>query len=197
MSDPTAGGMRRGAALMASGTAASRVLGLLRVMVLAAAIGGTGQAVDAFTVANNLPNILYLLLIGGVLNAILVPQVVRAYKRNAGQEYVDRLLTLGFVVLALVTLVLTLAAPLLVDLYSNFGNAAQDQLAVTFAFWCIPQLFFYGAYGLLGEVLNARGSFGRSCGRRWSTTSSRSQASWRSSPSSTASSATAPSRPPT
>ena len=160
MSDPTAGGMRRGAALMASGTAASRVLGLLRVMVLAAAIGGTGQAVDAFTVANNLPNILYLLLIGGVLNAILVPQVVRAYKRNAGQEYVDRLLTLGFVVLALVTLVLTLAAPLLVDLYSNFGNAAQDQLAVTFAFWCIPQLFFYGAYGLLGQVLNARGSFG-------------------------------------
>lgn len=159
MSDPTAGGMRRGAAVMASGTAASRALGLLRAMVLAAAIGGTGQAADAFAVANKLPNILYMLLIGGVLNAILVPQVVRAYKRNAGQEYVDRLLTFGFVALAGLTVVLTVAAPLLVNLYSNFPTE-QTTLAVTFAFWCIPQLFFYGAYGLLGQVLNARGSFG-------------------------------------
>lgn len=158
--EPSDGGIRRGAAVMASGTAASRVLGLLRVMVLAAAIGGTGQAVDAFAVANKLPNILYMLLIGGVLNAILVPQVVRAYKRNIGQEYVDKLLTLGFVILAALTLVLTLAAPLLVNLYSDFGNAAQTSLATTFAFWCIPQLFFYGAYALLGQVLNARGSFG-------------------------------------
>lgn len=153
-------GVRRGAALMASGTAASRVLGLLRGMVLASAIGATGQAADAFAVANKLPNVLYMLLAGGVLNAILVPQVVRAYKRKAGQEYVDRLLTFGFVILAGLTLVLTLLAPFLVGLYSNFGNAAQDALATTFAYWCIPQLFFYGAYALLGQVLNARGSFG-------------------------------------
>jgi putative peptidoglycan lipid II flippase len=153
-------GIRRGAALMASGTAASRVLGLLRGMVLASAIGATGQAADAFAVANKLPNVLYMLLAGGVLNAILVPQVVRAYKRKAGQEYVDRLLTFGFVILAALTLVLTLLAPFLVGLYSNFGNAAQDALATTFAYWCIPQLFFYGAYALLGQVLNARGSFG-------------------------------------
>ncbi|WP_456845199.1 murein biosynthesis integral membrane protein MurJ [Cellulomonas sp. P5_C6] len=153
-------GIRRGAALMASGTAASRVLGLLRGMVLATAIGATGQAADAFAVANKLPNVLYMLLAGGVLNAILVPQVVRAYKRKAGQEYVDRLLTLGFVLLAAATLVLTLLAPWLVGLYSNFGNAAQNELATTFAYWCIPQLFFYGAYALLGQVLNARGSFG-------------------------------------
>ncbi len=115
MSEPTTGGMRRGAAVMASGTAASRALGFLRAMVLATAIGGTGQAVDAFAVANKLPNILYMLLIGGVLNAILVPQVVRAYKRNAGQEYVDRLLTFGFAVLLGLTVVLTVAAPLLVN----------------------------------------------------------------------------------
>jgi putative peptidoglycan lipid II flippase len=153
-------GVRRGAALMASGTAVSRVLGLLRGMVMVSAIGATGQAADAFAVANNLPNVLYMLLAGGVLNAILVPQVVRAYKRHAGQEYVDRLLTFGFAVLAAATVVLTLLAPVLVDLYSNFGNPTQDALAVTFAYWCIPQLFFYGAYALLGQVLNARGSFG-------------------------------------
>ena len=153
-------GVRRGAALMASGTAVSRLLGFLRAMVLAVAIGGTGQAADAFSVANKLPNVLYMLLAGGVLNAVLVPQVVRAYKRHAGQEYVDRLLSFGFAVLAGATVVLTLAAPWLVRLYADPCSDAQIALATSFAYWCVPQLFFYGAYALLGQVLNARGSFG-------------------------------------
>ena len=160
MSATSSGGVRRGAALMASGTAASRMLGLLRQMVLASAIGATGQAADAFSVANKLPNILYMLLAGGVLNAVLVPQVVQAYRRKAGQEYVDRLLTFGFAVLAGVTLVLTLCAPLLVHLYAKGFTSAQTELATAFAFWCVPQMFFYGMYALLGQVLNARGSFG-------------------------------------
>lgn len=152
--------VRRGAAIMASGTAVSRVLGLLRAMVLATAVGATGQAADAFSVANKLPNVLYMLLAGGVLNAVLVPQVVRAYKRHAGQEYVDRLLSFGFALLGGLTLVLTLAAPLLVRIYADPASEAQMSLAVTFAYWCVPQLFFYGAYALLGQVLNARQSFG-------------------------------------
>ncbi|QCB95512.1 murein biosynthesis integral membrane protein MurJ [Cellulomonas shaoxiangyii] len=145
---------------MASGTAVSRLLGFLRAMALAAAVGATGQAADAFSVANKLPNVLYMLLAGGVLNAILVPQVVRAYKRNAGQEYVDRLLSFGFALLAGLSLVLTLAAPLLVRVYADPASDAQITLATTFAYWCVPQLFFYGAYALLGQVLNARQSFG-------------------------------------
>lgn len=152
--------VRRGAALMAAGTAVSRLLGFLRGVVLALAIGATGQAADAFSVANKLPNVLYMLLAGGVLNAVLVPQVVRAYKRQAGQEYVDRLLSFGFALLAGVTVLLTLAAPLLVRLYADPCSDAQIALATTFAYWCIPQMFFYGAYALLGQVLNARGSFG-------------------------------------
>ncbi|WP_232514507.1 murein biosynthesis integral membrane protein MurJ [Cellulomonas sp. PSBB021] len=162
MSDAPAddGRMRRGAALMASGTAVSRLLGLLRSMVLFAAIGATGQAADAFAVANKLPNVMYMLLVGGVLNAVLVPQVVRAYKSGAGQVYVDKLLTFGFVVLAGLTAVLTLAAPLLVRLYADAASPAQMDLAVTFAYWCVPQVFFYGVYALLGQVLNARSSFG-------------------------------------
>lgn len=150
----------RGAALMTSGTLVSRLLGALRGVVLAAAIGATGQVADAFSVANKLPNVLYLLLAGGALNAVLVPQVVRAYKRNAGQEYVNRLLTFGFTVLFAVTAVLTVAAPLLVRLYADPCSEAQVGLATTFAYWCIPQMFFYGAYALIGQVLNARGSFG-------------------------------------
>lgn len=154
------GGLFRGAALMASGTAVSRALGFVRTMVLIAAVGVTGQAADAFAVANKLPNVLYMLLAGGALNAILVPQVVRAYKRDAGQEYVDRLLTLGFALLAGSTLLLTVASPLLVRLYADPGDPAQVALATAFAYWCVPQMFFYGVYGLLGQVLNARGSFG-------------------------------------
>lgn len=154
------GRLRRGAAVMASGTAVSRLLGLLRSMVLFAAIGATGQAADAFAVANKLPNVMYMLLVGGVLNAVLVPQVVRAYKSGAGQVYVDKLLTFGFVVLFGLTAVLTLAAPLLVRLYADAASPAQMDLAVTFAYWCVPQVFFYGVYALLGQVLNARSSFG-------------------------------------
>jgi murein biosynthesis integral membrane protein MurJ len=157
--DP-AGDVRRGALLMTSGTLVSRLLGLLRGVVLLAAIGATGQVADAFSVANKLPNVLYLLLAGGALNAVLVPQVVRAYRRRVGQEYVDRLLTFGFVVLAAATVVLTAAAPLLVRLYADPCSEAQLDLATTFAYWCIPQMFFYGVYALLGQVLNARGSFG-------------------------------------
>lgn len=155
-----AGSVGRASALMASGTAASRVLGLLRSIVLIAAIGATNQAADAFAVANKLPNVLYNLLAGGVLNAVLVPQVVAAYRKDKGQDYVDRLLTFGFAVLAGLTVLLTLAAPLLVGLYAGTASPDQVALAVSFAYWCIPQLFFYGAYALLGQVLNARGSFG-------------------------------------
>ncbi|WP_231496052.1 murein biosynthesis integral membrane protein MurJ [Cellulomonas sp. HZM] len=157
---PAPGSARRGAALMASGTAVSRGLGLLRQMVLISAIGATGQVADAFSVANKLPNVLYMLLAGGVLNAVLVPQVVRAYRRKVGQEYVDRLLSFGFAVLLAATVVLTAASPLLVRLYADPCSPAQQGLATTFAFWCVPQMFFYGVYALLGQVLNARGSFG-------------------------------------
>ncbi|GHS85692.1 hypothetical protein AGMMS50218_03820 [Actinomycetota bacterium] len=150
----------RSSAIMAAGTAVSRVLGIVRGAMLVAAIGLTGNAANAFATANKLPNVLYLLIAGGVLNAVLVPQVVRAYRRANGQQYVDRLLTLGILVLLGLTAVVTLAAPLLVSLYSDFADPQVTSLAVLFAYWCIPQLFFYGLYSLLGQVLNARGSFG-------------------------------------
>jgi putative peptidoglycan lipid II flippase len=145
---------------MASGTAASRVLGVLNTATLGWAIGIVGSSADAFSVANKLPNTLYLLIAGGVLNAVLVPQVVRAYRRPDGQVYVDKLLTVGITLLAGLTLVLTAAAPLFVRLYSDFPDPRVTDLATSLALWCVPQIFFYGLYSLLGQVLNARGSFG-------------------------------------
>ncbi|NMR20418.1 murein biosynthesis integral membrane protein MurJ [Cellulomonas fimi] len=149
----------RHASIMAAGTAVSRVLGFVRGALLVYAIGVTGNAADAFALGNKVPNILYLLIAGGVLNAVLVPAVVRAYRRPDGHEYVNRLLTFGTALLAALAAVLTLAAPVLVELYSNF-RPSVTALAVLFAYWCLPQVLFYGIYTLVGQVLNARGSFG-------------------------------------
>lgn len=157
---PARTGLGRSSLIMASGTAASRVLGVVNTALLGWAIGLTGSIADAFSVANKLPNTLYLLIAGGVLNAVLVPQVVRAYRRADGQQYVDRLLTFGIAALAGLTLVLTASAPFWVRFYSQFADPRATTIATALAFWCIPQVFFYGLYSLLGQVLNARGSFG-------------------------------------
>lgn len=157
---PARTGLGRSSMIMASGTFASRVLGVVNSALLGWAIGLTGSVANAFSVANKLPNTLYLLIAGGVLNAVLVPQVVRAYRRPNGQHYVDRLLTVGIVLLGGLAVVLTAAAPLWVRFYSQFTDPRVTAVATALAFWCIPQVFFYGLYSLLGQVLNARGSFG-------------------------------------
>ncbi len=147
--------------LMASGTILSRILGFVRAVILAAAIGVTTDAADAFGVANQLPNNVYAIIVGGLLNAVLVPQIVKARSNaDGGKGYVDRLLTLIITVFFAVTLVTTLAAPLLVSIYTNGWTQQQLALATAFAYWCLPQLFFYGLYSILGEVLNARSTFG-------------------------------------
>ena len=160
---PTGGrGLGRSTAVMAAGTAVSRVLGVVRGAVLAGAIGLNVGPASAFAVANWLPTMIYMLIAGGVLNAVLVPQVVRAYRSPNGQAYVDRLLTLSGMLLLGLTVVLTAAAPVVVWFATRAGSAAPEftALAAAFALWCMPQIFFYGTYTLLGQVLNARGSFG-------------------------------------
>ncbi|MBD5784661.1 murein biosynthesis protein MurJ [Cellulosimicrobium terreum] len=151
----------RSSALMASGTFVSRALGLVRNVLLVAAIGTTGLVADAFDIANKIPNVLFAILAGGVLNAVLVPQIVRAYRARNSQERLDKLLTLSGVTLLAVSALLTAGSALLVAVMSGPGwTGPQTSLAVAFAFWCTPQLFFYGLYTLLGQVLNARGQFG-------------------------------------
>ena len=151
----------RSSMIMASGTIVSRILGFARAVLLAAALGVTTDAADAFGVANQLPNNVYAIIVGGVLNAVLVPQLVRARAMSdGGKGYVDRFVTLAITVFFLVTVAFTLAAPLLVQLYTSGWDSDQLALATAFAYWCIPQLFFYGLYSILGEVLNSRSEFG-------------------------------------
>ncbi|HEY7718086.1 MAG TPA: murein biosynthesis integral membrane protein MurJ [Pedococcus sp.] len=151
--------LARSSAVMALGTVTSRLLGFVRAAVLSGTLG-IGVAADTWQVANTLPTQFYLLLAGGVLNAVLVPQITKASAREDGGEvFVNRLLTVSFALIALATVVVTAAAPLLVRLFSQGWSPEALALATSFAAICLPQILFFGLYTLLGQVLNARGRF--------------------------------------
>ena len=153
-------------AVMAAGTVVSRLSGYVRNGLLLAALG-TKLHADVFNIANTIPNMLYILLAGGVFNAVLVPQLVRSMKNDedGGEAYTNRIITLAGIFLAAVVLLLVVAAPLLMRLYlgDNFyspDHAAQRESAIAFARYCLPQVFFYGMFVLVGQILNARHKFG-------------------------------------
>ena len=145
---------------MAAGTLTSRIAGMLRATLLASVIGTTGLAAEAFTVANTLPNSLYLLLAGGTLNAVLVPQIIRARTRpDGGEDFVNRLVTAAVALFVVATVVLTALSPWLVRLYFDTSDARALRLGTVFALICVPQVLFYGLYTIFGQVLNAHGRF--------------------------------------
>lgn len=150
----------RGARTMALGTVASRATGFLRAATLAAVLGVSG-VLTPFTLANTVPNIVFELLIGGILTSAAVPLLVRANQEGHGQAYIQRLLTLAVLVLGAASVLLVLLAPQLVDLYANTSWDPQDRdLAVTLARYFLPQLLFYGLGALVGAYLNTQGRFG-------------------------------------
>ncbi|MFE6686785.1 murein biosynthesis integral membrane protein MurJ [Streptomyces sp. NPDC057743] len=164
--EPKGGGAARlakSSALMAAGTIVSRITGFLRTLVMAAAIGVSTLS-DSYQVANVLPTMIYVLVGGGALNAVFVPQLVRAMKKDGdgGEAYANRLLTLVTVVLAGATVLCVLGAPLLVRVLSPdiAGDPSRMALTVAFARYCLPTMFFMGIHVVLGQILNARGRFG-------------------------------------
>jgi putative peptidoglycan lipid II flippase len=155
------GGILRIAGAMAVATLVSRITGLLRTMVLAAAIG-TGLVGDAYNTSNTLPNIVYELLLGGVLTSVVVPLLVRAQERDrdGGVAYAQRLATLAIAGLAVATVVAVLAAPLLTALYGISGDPAQVELANWLARLLLVEIVFYGIGALAQGILNSRDVFG-------------------------------------
>lgn len=158
-----ASSLLKSSAVMAAGTIVSRLTGFLRTLVMAAAIG-VGTLNDSYQVANTLPTMIYVLVGGGALNAVFIPQLVRAMKNDddGGEAYANRLLTLVVVLLAGVTTVCVLAAPLLIRMMSTeiASNPQKMEVTVAFARYCLPTMFFMGLHVVLGQILNARGKFG-------------------------------------
>ncbi|MER6418388.1 murein biosynthesis integral membrane protein MurJ [Streptomyces sp. NPDC001137] len=157
------GGPARSSMLMAVATVVSRATGLIRQVLQAAALG-VGQLAGTYNTANTVPTSLYTLLIGGALNAVLVPQLVRARATHpdGGRAYEQRLVTLVVCVLGAGTALAVWATPQIVGVYIQDTPDRHEafQLTVTFGRFLLPQIFFYGLFGIYGQVLNAREKFG-------------------------------------
>jgi len=146
---------------MALGTLLSRMTGVVRDIALVAAIG-TGVFSDTYSVANSLPNIIYILIAGGAINAVFIPALVRHMKEDSdnGKVFTDRLLTLVGIMLIVIVTIALIFTSLIVHMYATNSWSAQDfHVAVVFALWCIPQIIFYGIYTLESQILNARQVF--------------------------------------
>ena len=148
----------RSSAIVAVGTALSRVTGFVRIAAIAYALGVTTLA-GTYSYANEAPNIVYELLLGGVLTATLVPLFVKHFE-SRDDDATSAIFTVAMVALAGITVVGVLAAPWIVDLYTLNAHgphlAAQQDLATSLLRLFMPQMLFYGIVTLATAMLNAR-----------------------------------------
>jgi putative peptidoglycan lipid II flippase len=151
----------RSSALVAAGTMLSRVTGFARIAAIAYALGASTLA-GTYSYANEAPNIVYELLLGGVLTATLVPLFV-AYHESRDDDAPSAIFTVAIAALAALTVIGIVAAPWIVDLYTlnvkGPNVAAQQQLATDLLRLFMPQMLFYGIVTLATAMLNARRRF--------------------------------------
>ena len=147
---------------VAVGTALSRVSGLLRVVVFGAVIGRTALA-DAYKIANETPNIVYELLLGGVLSATLVP-LFSAFVETDDEEATNVVITVSVTLMAALTAVAVIAAPLIFRLYTLSPAPGVDadvlhEVGTMLTRIFLIQILFYGLTGVANAFLNSRRRF--------------------------------------
>jgi len=151
----------RSSAVVAVGTALSRITGFVRIAAIAYALGASTLA-GTYSYANEAPNIVYELLLGGVLTATLVPLFVKHFEAR-DDDASSAIFTVAMVALAAVTVIGVIAAPWIVDLYTlnvhGSNVAAQQELATDLLRLFMPQMLFYGIVTLATAMLNARRRF--------------------------------------
>ncbi|WP_020663704.1 murein biosynthesis integral membrane protein MurJ [Amycolatopsis benzoatilytica] len=145
---------------MAIASLISRITGFLWKVLLVAAVGSS-VVTDSFNVANTMPNIIFELLLGGVLTSVVVPLLVRSQDDpDKGEAYAQRLLTTGITVLLVGTVIAVIAAPAFTALYIDPNGNASTGLTTAFAYLLLPEIFFYGLFALVSAMLNAKHVFG-------------------------------------
>jgi putative peptidoglycan lipid II flippase len=157
----TDAGLFKNSSQMALGTILSRITGVVRSAAVIAAIG-FGPFADAYSIANSLPTIIYIVIIGGAINSIFVPQLVKHQKNDSdlGESFTNKLLTFVILLLLALSALAVLLAPLIVNIYAPASWTENNfETSVIFARFLLPQIFFYGLFAVLQQILNARGHF--------------------------------------
>ena len=170
--EPPAPGLARSTAIQAAGTALSRVTGFGRIFAFAYALGA-GRLADTYTLANNTPNIIYELILGGILSGTLLPVFVQQLRgdggdggdgdRTDGWRAVSAVFTLAVVAAAVLSLAFVVVAPLFIRLYTlrTGAQVSRDQITVATDLLRLfaPQVFFYGVISVTTAIVRAQRKF--------------------------------------
>ncbi|HUR22716.1 MAG TPA: murein biosynthesis integral membrane protein MurJ [Acidimicrobiales bacterium] len=157
----------RSAVVMAVGTTLSRVTGLGRLVAMAFALGVTeSRLADSYNIANTMPNVIYELILGGVLTSVFIPVLVeelRKKREDDAWDSVSALVTTSAVAVLAITVLAVLGAPWIIRLFtfrlSGAEQAQQQELATFFLRFFAPQIAFYGFAAIAGGLLNAHDRF--------------------------------------
>ena len=165
---PAEPSLARSTAVMATGTLLSRVTGLLRVTVLVATLGvGESRLADVYNVANTTPNIIYELVLGGILSSIFVPVFVEVRTTRGPRQawHVARAtMTIAMVGLGLLALATMATSSWIIRLYIHSGSPQERAEAIRLGGQLLamfmPQIVFYGVGAVMTGLLNAHRHFG-------------------------------------
>jgi putative peptidoglycan lipid II flippase len=165
---PAEPSLARSTAVMATGTLLSRVTGLLRVTVLVATLGvGESRLADVYNVANTTPNIIYELVLGGILSSIFVPVFVEVRTTRGPRQawHVARAtMTIAMVGLGLLALATMATSSWIIRLYIHSGSPQERAEAIRLGGQLLamfmPQIVFYGVGAVMTGLLNANRRFG-------------------------------------
>ncbi len=156
--------LSRPAVTMAVGTAISRLTGLGRLAAMAYAIGvAESRLADSFNIANTLPNVIYELILGGVLTSVFIPVLVEDIKTARDDEEASRRVSSLFVgtmgALVALTIVAIVLAPFIIDLFAfrlpHEARELQKRQATYFFRFFAFEIVFYGYTAMTAALLNA------------------------------------------
>ncbi|MGI6218129.1 MAG: murein biosynthesis integral membrane protein MurJ [Coriobacteriales bacterium] len=151
----------RSTATMSMATLLSRITGFARTWACAFALGNTLLS-SAYQIANNVPNMLYELVAGGILTTAFLPVYVSQLKnrgRDGAGSFASNLMSIGIVVLGVVALLATIFAPQVIATQTFMSGEEDSELAVYFFRFFAIQVVFYGVGAIISGLLNAHKSF--------------------------------------